>query len=97
VHAVGVQLTAFAGMPPKVTLLAPSRLLPLMVTTVPPVVYPAGGLTAVTTGVDAVIPDPVRVTLCAPASSVRVRTPDTGPGPVGANVTCTVQDEPGAS
>ena len=79
------------------TLLALSRLLPLMVTTVPPVVYPAGGLTAVTTGVAAVIPDPVRVTVCEPASSVRVIAPDTGPGPVGMKLTCTVHDRPGAS
>ena len=37
-------------MPPKLTAVAPLKLVPVMVTTVPPVVGPLLGLTAVTVG-----------------------------------------------
>ena len=39
-----------AAVPPKLTALAPVRLVPVTVTTVPPVVGPEAGLTPVTVG-----------------------------------------------
>ena len=41
-----------AGWPPKLTVLAPVRLVPVIVTMVPPPGGPATGLTAVTLGMD---------------------------------------------
>ena len=41
---------AEAAVPPKLTALAPVRLVPVTVTTVPPVVGPEAGLTPVTVG-----------------------------------------------
>ena len=39
-----------AGVPPKVTAVAPSNPVPVMVTVVPPLTGPLGGLTAVMVG-----------------------------------------------
>jgi hypothetical protein len=41
-----------AGTPPKVTVVAPVKFVPVTVTTVPPAVLPVFGLTAVTVGAD---------------------------------------------
>jgi hypothetical protein len=50
-HVVEAQLTAVAGFDPNVTEVAPgTKLVPLIVTTVPPAVGPLAGLTELTTG-----------------------------------------------
>ncbi len=45
-----VTVNTRAGVPPKLTAVAPPRLVPVMVTRVPPRAEPAAGLTAVTVG-----------------------------------------------
>ena len=45
-----VTLTAVAAAPPKLTAVAPVRLLPVIVTEVPPALGPLAGLTEVTVG-----------------------------------------------
>ena len=45
-----VTLTAVAAAPPKLTAVAPARLLPVIVTDVPPALGPLAGLIEVTTG-----------------------------------------------
>lgn len=45
-----------SGVPPKSTSVAPVKLPPVIVTVVPPVNGPLAGLTAVTTGVETMVP-----------------------------------------
>ena len=48
--ALATTVTPVAGMPPNVTAVAPVKLVPVMVTDVPPAVGPEFGLTLVTVG-----------------------------------------------
>ena len=61
---VAVHDTAVAGCPaPKVTAVAPVRLVPVMVTAVPPLVVPVAGLTEVAAGAGGTVATPNTVTV----------------------------------
>ena len=51
---VALLLWIVAATPPNFTAVAPARLLPVIVTVVPPAVEPVAGLTVATTGADGV-------------------------------------------
>ena len=65
--------TLLAPFGPKFTVVAPVKLLPVIVTLVPPPVGPEGGLTPVTagTGTELTVAEPA-ATLCAPPASLIV-------------------------
>jgi len=48
-----ITMNDVAGLAPKVTLVAPVKLLPIIVTTTPPAILPEAGVIPVTTGTGA--------------------------------------------